>query len=187
MQTKEGCIPDNPGMQADTEQPAASYAQMQNSMASGSQQQHSQQDRREQSVPAQHSAPASTVEQLCPSLNLKFFTQAGALQVPGAELAQTVTHQSDDPHNLPSSEPPLHMPARLQSTATPGEASQQTHGGTGFQQSSVSLGCDVIADWTIFFHSGCVLALVAHLPRQPAVRGWLRLQGVRAVKQQLLL
>ena len=181
-------------MQADTEQPAPSYAQMQNSMASGSQQQPSQQDRQEQSLPAQHSAPASTVEQLCPSLNLKFFTQAGALQVPGAELAQTVTHQSDDPHNLLSSEPPLHMPARLQSTATPGEASQQTQGGTGLQQSSVSmawqkqsLGCDGIADCTIFFHSGCVLALVAHLPRQPAVRGWLRLQGVRAVKQQLLL
>ncbi len=39
-------------------------------------------------MPAQSSAPAPAVDQLCPSLNLKFFTQAGALQLTGAEMPQ---------------------------------------------------------------------------------------------------
>ena len=88
----ERCVQDNP------QQPEAHGAGVDGSKASDSKQQRDQQERQDRTVPAQNSAPAPIVEQLCPSLNLKFFTQAGTVQLTGAELPQHVVDQIDNLH-----------------------------------------------------------------------------------------
>ena len=65
---------------------------------SGPEQQPDQQERQDRNLPAQSSEPAPAVDQLCPSLNLKFFTQAGMLQLSAAALPQHGGVQADKLH-----------------------------------------------------------------------------------------
>ena len=102
---KQLAAPSSPDRKADErdvqdspQQPEARSAGTDGSKACDARQQRDQQEGQERSVPAQNSAPAPTVDQLCPSLNLKFFTQAGAVQLTGAELPQHMVDQLDNMH-----------------------------------------------------------------------------------------
>ncbi len=82
-------------VQGGTQQPEAQAVLTIGLRVSGPEQQPDQQERQERRLPAQSSEPAPAVDQLCPSLNLKFFTQTGALQLSAAELPQHGVGQDD--------------------------------------------------------------------------------------------
>ncbi len=82
-------------VQGSTQQPEAQAVLTIGLRVSGPDQQPDQQER---SLPAQSSEPAPALDQLCPSLNLKFFTQAGVLQLSGAEMPQHRIDWADRSH-----------------------------------------------------------------------------------------
>lgn len=90
--------------QGNAQQPEAQAVLTIGLRVSNPEQQSDQQERQKWRLPAQNSEPAPIVDQLCPSLNLKFFTQAGTLQMGGAELPQ---HGLEEADNLPTSDEAL--------------------------------------------------------------------------------
>ena len=75
--------------QLDADQHATQGAQAVSAQLQAPQQQPVQQRDQEAAQAAKESAPAAPTNPLCPALNLTFFTQAGASQLPSAGLART--------------------------------------------------------------------------------------------------
>ena len=99
---KQRALSSSPGSEADerqeqgnAQQPEAQAVLTVGLRVSNTEQQPDQQERQDGRLPGQNSEPAPAVDQLCPSLNLKFFTQAGTLQICGAELPQHGLEQAE--------------------------------------------------------------------------------------------